>query len=77
MGLESGRISRDDPVGQSVYDFPEADASYFWIVCGKGALFLDALRSKAGDEAFFAILQEYYRRYKLWSSHRRGFPGGC
>ena len=73
MGLEGGRISGEEPVGLSVYDFPPMDAMYFWIVYGKGALFLDALRQEMGDEVFFDFLQEYYRRYKYGVATGEGF----
>jgi hypothetical protein len=52
FGLKFGRISGEEPVGLSVYDFPSFDAMYFWIVYGKGALFLDELREEMGRDAF-------------------------
>lgn len=58
--IESGQ---DGPVGQSVWDF-DNNVLYVSIVYNKGGVFLDALRQEVGDEAFFAILQEHYRRYK-------------
>ncbi len=72
MGLEAGRISGEEPVGSSIYDFPP-DTTYFWIVYSKGALFLDALRREMGDEVFFNFLQEYYRRYKYQVATGEGF----
>ena len=72
MGLEARRISGEEPVGSSVYDFPP-DATYFWIVYSKGALFLDALRRETGDEVFFSFLQEYYHRYKYQVATGEGF----
>jgi len=75
MGLAAGRISGKEPVGLSVYDLPPRDAMYFWIVYGKGALFLDALQREMEDEVFFEFLQEYYRRYKYKVATGEGFLG--
>jgi hypothetical protein len=73
MGLEARRISGEEPVGLSVYDFPPRDAMYRWIVYSKGALFLDALRREMGDEVFFEFLEEYYQRYKYKVATGEGF----
>ena len=56
--------NQDGPVGRSIQDFVESEQPSGPTIYGKGAVFLDALRQEVGDEAFFAILQEYYRRYK-------------
>jgi hypothetical protein len=49
------------PVGGSIYDYtgfrPYRDAVYL-----RGAQFLEALRQRVGDEAFFAFLRDYYTR---------------
>jgi aminopeptidase N len=55
---------QDGPVGQSIRDFTEAAQPSGPIIYGKGAVFLNMLRHETGAEAFFTILQEYYRRYK-------------
>lgn len=56
--------NQNGPVGQSIQDFTESEEPSGPIIYGKGAVFLDTLRREVGDETFFAILQEYYRRYK-------------
>ena len=38
---------------------------YETMVYAKGALFFDALRRAVGDETYYAILQEYLRRYRF------------
>lgn len=53
--------------GDGIVGGPTGDytrASYYPLVSAKGALFLDALRSEMGDEAFFTGLQTYYGEYK-------------
>ncbi len=64
MWLEQGAIDGTEPVGRSVYDFPPFHQSYSWIVYGRGALFLDELRTRMGEAVFLEFLQEYYRRFK-------------
>ncbi len=56
--------NQDGPVGRSIQDFAESEQPSGPIIYGKGAVFLDTLRREVGDEAFFAILREYYQRYK-------------
>ena len=56
--------NQDGPVGRSIQDFSESQQPSGPIIYGKGAVFLDTLRQEVGDEAFFAILQERYRRHK-------------
>ncbi len=53
----------DAPVNSSLLDFDDP-LHYQAIVYSKGTLFLDKLRQAVGDEAFFGILQSYYRKYK-------------
>ena len=56
----------DHPISESLAYF-ENDASpgaYGGIVYAKGALFLDAVRQEIGDQAFFAALQNYFRRFQ-------------
>jgi hypothetical protein len=64
---------QDGPVGRSIQDFAESDQPSGPIIYGKGAVFLDTLRQEVGDEAFFAILQEYFRRYKYGVATGEGF----
>ncbi len=53
----------DAPVDQPVNAFGQLQ--YGGIVYGKGALFYDALRNAAGDDAFFEGLKDYYERYRF------------
>jgi aminopeptidase N len=64
---------QDGPVGRSIQDLTESDQPSGPILYGKGAVFLDTLRQEVGDEAFFAILKEYYRRYKYRVATGEGF----
>ncbi|MGC8836823.1 MAG: M1 family metallopeptidase [Anaerolineae bacterium] len=56
------REGRDAAVAQPSGAFPRAD--YGVIVYQKGALFLDALRTAVGDEAFLAVLRHYAAQYR-------------
>ncbi len=58
--------NQDGPVGRSIQDFTESEQPCGPVIYGKGAVFLDTLRREVGDETFFAILEEYYRRHKYW-----------
>ncbi|MGA7604977.1 MAG: M1 family aminopeptidase [Anaerolineales bacterium] len=49
-------------VDGSIYDYPTFTA-YVSAVYINGAAFLDALRTRVGDEAFFAFLKDYAARY--------------
>lgn len=64
-----GRIDRlkelgfnDDPIDLPVADYG-ASRSYVAVIYARAPLFPAVLRSEVGDEAFFDIMQEYYRRY--------------
>jgi hypothetical protein len=50
------------PVGQATLAFPRA--SYFPIVYGKGPLFFDEVRKRAGDDRFTAWLRTYHERHR-------------
>ncbi len=52
----------DMPAGLPVAAYPRD--LYGPVVYRKGALYFHALRSRVGDEAFFAILRSYYRRHR-------------
>lgn len=54
-------------VSQSVSAFVNRPREYGPVVYDKGALFLEALRERLGDDLFFAALQNYYQenRYRL------------
>lgn len=51
-------------LAQSVTEFLSSRA-YETMVYAKGALFFDALRRAVGEETYYAILQEYVRRYRF------------
>ena len=59
-------------VGSSVR---ELSASYYYTnyAYEKGALFLNALHTQMGEEAFFNGLQAYYRQYQFGVADRQGF----
>jgi len=50
------------PIDASIYDFVET-RTYVHNLYGRAAHFMQDLRDRLGDEAFFAFLQSYYRRY--------------
>jgi hypothetical protein len=52
----------DLPVGLPVASYPRS--LYSPVVYQKGPLYFDALREEVGDDAFFAILQAYYRDHR-------------
>jgi hypothetical protein len=49
-------------IASAVYEFPDA-SSYSAFVYSGGAVLLDTIRRKIGDEAFFRALANYYRTY--------------
>jgi hypothetical protein len=51
------------PIGLPV-DGYASETDYGLLVYYKGALFLDALRRRLGDERFFEVLQEYFRAHR-------------
>ncbi len=61
----AGRAAYGDrSVGTGIYDYTTANESaYFAVVYRKGALFLDEVRLALGDDAYFAMLREYYATY--------------
>jgi len=60
---QSARGARPDlGVASPLYVFPNASV-YSGLVYSGGGLFLSAVRSEIGDEAFFAGLGEYYKLY--------------
>ncbi|MBI3967603.1 MAG: hypothetical protein HY329_18350 [Chloroflexi bacterium] len=54
----------DRPVNTSVYDYRNA-SHYFAIVYRKGAIFLDELRQRLGDDGYYALLRDYYSRFRF------------
>jgi hypothetical protein len=54
----------DDVVVKSLRDFKDWD-DYGPTVYTRGAVTLNELRKKVGDEKFFQILQEYYKEYQF------------
>lgn len=69
LSLSTGK---DWKVGSSVLDFPDL-ISYQTVTLAKGSLFLDALRHKIGDEAFFTGLHQYYEWNKYGIGTGMGF----
>lgn len=59
-GEEALRTSVDADVSQPVSAFEGRPQEYSPVVYSRGAVFLDALRQKIGDEAFFQALRRYY-----------------
>jgi aminopeptidase N len=62
----SARIDFFDPHGEidiPVYEGQDAD-TYKYIVYFNGAHFVQDIRARIGDEAFFAFLQDYYLKEK-------------
>lgn len=57
-----------------VQDFKD-DIEYSTLVYYKGAVMLDDLREKIGDEEFFKIIQTYYSRYKYRITTTEDFIG--
>ena len=57
------------PIGLGVGDYDDEE-SYAAFVYGKGALFLDALRGRIGEEAFHEFLHSYF------AEQRYGFASG-
>ncbi len=56
------RQGRDMPAGLSSEEYPP---DLYWdLVYDKGALYFHELREAVGDEAFFEILQTYYRNHR-------------
>ncbi len=51
------------PAGLAITDYGKWN-TYYAAVYGRGAQFLQTLRSEIGDEAFFAGLQRYYSEHK-------------
>ena len=49
------------PIDQEVQAYTSAQA-YVAVVYGRAPLFFDALRRELGDDAFFKLLREHYRR---------------
>ena len=48
----------DRPLDSTIYDFA-SDGQYFALLYRKGALFLDELRQRMGDQAYFAMLRDF------------------
>ena len=59
-------------VGSSMAEF-SGTGYYTNIVYAKGALFLNALRTQMGDEAFFDGLRAYYQQYQFGVADGEGF----
>ena len=62
----------DEPIDQAVAEYDEPGA-YVGVVYGRAPLFFDALRRELGDETFFELLQDYYRRNAFGRATTAGF----
>ena len=58
--LESAGLG-DEPIDLAVAEYDDA-GEYVGVAYGRAPLFLDALRQELGDDVFFKLLQEHYRR---------------
>ncbi|MBT9554609.1 MAG: M1 family metallopeptidase [Myxococcales bacterium] len=65
----------DRPVALGTSEF-NGMMEYAGIVYGKGALFFDAMREHLGDDAHFAFLRDYYRRFTFETAHFDDLVGG-
>jgi len=65
------RRGRDLPAGLPAEAY--APDVYWDVVYDKGALYFHELRQEVGDEAFFEILQTYYRRHRYQIATPRAF----
>lgn len=66
----------DDVVVKSLDQF-ENWGDYGSLVYNKGAMFLNEIRNKYGDEIFFNILQQYYDRFRFKSATTEDFINIC
>lgn len=66
----------DEAVLKTLNEFEGWD-DYSLLVYTKGAIFLDDLRLKYGDEVFFKILQTYYNRHKFKIASTKDFLQIC
>lgn len=60
------------PAGLSVWEYAEW-LTYYRAVYGRGALFLDTLRLRIGDRAFFDGMRDYYDQHKYGVVHKADF----
>ncbi len=67
--------AKDRPVALATSEF-NGMMEYAGIVYGKGALFFDAMRDHLGDDAHFAFLKEYYRRFTFETARFDDLVGG-
>ncbi len=51
----------DEPIDQAVAEYDDA-GDYVGVIYGRAPLFFDALRQELGDDLFFNLLREHYRR---------------
>jgi hypothetical protein len=62
----------DEAILRPVYEF-ENEYVYDILVYGKGAMMLDALRQKVGNDAFDSILKEYYKQRAFTNATTQDF----
>jgi len=66
------RWTPSGPLDATIYDYDDS-ATYVHNLYGRGAHFVQDLRERMGDEAFFNFLQRYYREYAWQRVTRRDF----
>ena len=62
----------DRPLDSTIYDFV-SDGQYFALLYRKGALFLDELRQRMGDQAYFAMLRDFVTAHRYGIVTTAGF----
>ncbi|HSH79539.1 MAG TPA: M1 family aminopeptidase [Herpetosiphonaceae bacterium] len=60
------------PIDLEVTEYADA-RSYVAVIYGRAPLFFDALRGELGDDAFFRLLREHYRRNAFGRATTEGF----
>ncbi len=67
-----GSFSNGETILRPVYDFKTSN-DYALLVYYKGAVMLNELRNKVGDEAFYNIMKTYYEGYKFKNATTQDF----
>lgn len=65
-------IKEKEIILKPIYEFNDWK-EYDTLVYKKGAVFLDTIRHKIGDDKFFAILRAYYNDYKFKNADTKNF----
>jgi hypothetical protein len=64
----------DETIHRPTYEFPDW-ITYDILVYGKGAMMFHTLRLELGDEVFYKVLQEYFKRYRFKNTDKEGLIG--